>query len=102
MAAPLLQSEPLIRLACFAGVLALLAVAERLMPRRHAVAHTAWRWTNNLALVVLNTVLVRLIVPLGAVTVALLAEERQWGLFAQFDLPESLSVLLAVIALDLA
>src|SRR5207244_9354921 len=69
----------------FAGVFLLLALGERLMPRRHGVAHTGWRWTNNLALVVLNTVLVRLIVPLGAVTVALLAEEHEWGLFAQLE-----------------
>ncbi|MFO0966406.1 MAG: sterol desaturase family protein [Gemmataceae bacterium] len=102
MAAPFLQSEPLIRLGCFAGVFVLLAAAEWIVPRRRAVAHTGWRWTNNLALVLLNTILVRLIVPLGAVAVAVLAEEREWGLFPHLNLSASLGVLLGILALDLA
>ena len=39
------------------------------------------------ALCVLDTVLVRLLFPIGAVALALLAEARGWGLFNAFDVP---------------
>ena len=38
------------------------------------------RWPNNLAIVALNTALLRVIFPTAAVGVALLGEQRGWGL----------------------
>ncbi len=96
------KAEPWIRFCSFAGVFLLLALGEWLLPRRPRHAHTGWRWSSNLALVALNTLTVRLIAPLGAVTVALLADEHEWGVFRRLDLPEWLVVMLAVVALDLA
>jgi sterol desaturase/sphingolipid hydroxylase (fatty acid hydroxylase superfamily) len=94
--------EPLIRLGCFASVLALMAVWELLAPRRRLATAKPARWFSNLGLVVLDTVTVRLLVPLGAVGMALWAEERGWGLFNNVALPDWLTVVLAVVALDLA
>jgi hypothetical protein len=42
------QLEPWIRLGAFAGVLALLAVAELLAPRRRQAVSRAMRWPANL------------------------------------------------------
>jgi sterol desaturase/sphingolipid hydroxylase (fatty acid hydroxylase superfamily) len=97
----LLSYESFIRLSCFAGVLLLMAFWEALAPRRPLTVGRPLRWFSNLGLVTLDTLAVRFLVPLGAVGMALLAEERGWGLFNQVSLPGWLAVALAVIALDL-
>ncbi len=98
----MLPFEIPIRLAAFAGVLAVMAAWELLAPRRHQAVERPLRWSSNLGLVVLDTVLVRILVPTTAVGIALLAEERGWGLFHSFLPPSWLAVLVCVIVLDLA
>jgi sterol desaturase/sphingolipid hydroxylase (fatty acid hydroxylase superfamily) len=92
--------ETVVRLGVFAGVLALMAGWELLAPRRRLIASRPGRWLSNVGLVALNTVAVRLLVPLGAVGVALAAESQGWGLFRALRLPNWLSVALSVVALD--
>lgn len=93
--------EPLIRLVSFAGVLILLSFAEFLFPRRQLAANKPLRWGSNLGLVVVNTVVARLISPLSAVAMAMLAWDGGWGFFPRLDLPYWAVVILAVVALDL-
>ncbi|EWY42469.1 sterol desaturase [Skermanella stibiiresistens SB22] len=97
-----LSYEPLIRLSAFAGVFALMAAWELWAPRRPQAIGRFRRWPSNLGLVVVDTLAVRLMVPMAAVGVALLAEERGWGLFHQVSLPVWLEVVTAVVVLDLA
>jgi sterol desaturase/sphingolipid hydroxylase (fatty acid hydroxylase superfamily) len=98
----LLRNESAVRLVCFAGVLAVMAAWEMLAPRCRLSTAKGLRWLSNLGLVVLDTLAVRFLVPLGAVGMALVAGEHGWGLFNNVDLPEWLAVVLAVVALDLA
>src|SRR5436309_5747652 len=98
----MLPFEIPIRLAAFAGVLVLMAAWELLAPRRHQPAEHRLRWSSNLGIVVLDTLLVRILVPTTAVGVALLAEERGWGLLHWLAAPSWLAVLVSVIVLDLA
>jgi sterol desaturase/sphingolipid hydroxylase (fatty acid hydroxylase superfamily) len=98
----ILSSAEGLRLAAFCGVLAGMLLWELLVPRRvHSVARTA-RWPSNIAVVVLDTLLVRLIFPIGTVAFALLAERNGWGLFNALQLPQWLSVPVGIILLDLA
>ena len=97
----LLLHEPAIRLGFFFGVFALMALWEILAPRRTLTVSRPWRWANNLGIVFLNTVLVRVIFPTGAVALAITAETRGWGLLSYLMLPPWLTVLIAVVALDL-
>lgn len=90
-----------VRLGCFGGVLLLMALWEALAPRRRPAVNKPFRWFNNLALVGLDTLAVRFLAPLGAVGAALVAGERGWGLLNNARLPGWLTVLLAVVALDL-
>ena len=63
----LMADEPGVRLSVFIGIFAVMAVWEMLAPRR-ALALSKWmRWGNNIGLVVLNTVLLRLLFPPPAV-----------------------------------
>jgi sterol desaturase/sphingolipid hydroxylase (fatty acid hydroxylase superfamily) len=94
-------TEPLVRLGCFLGVFALMALWEVLAPRRPQAIGRFVRWPNNLGLVVLDTVMVRLAFPLAGVGIAFLAQSKGWGLFNAVTLPAWLAVPAAVILLDL-
>ncbi|HXH03307.1 MAG TPA: sterol desaturase family protein [Candidatus Competibacteraceae bacterium] len=102
MTAALLEHEPAIRLGFFLGIFTLMALGELFAPRRRRQFSRWLRWPSNLALVVLNTVLLRLIFPMAAVGVALLAEQRGWGLLNSVALPAALEAVAAVLVLDLA
>src|SRR5262249_2062704 len=97
----LLSYESVIRLGCFGGVLLLMALWEALAPRRRPTVGRPGRWLSNLGLVALDTLAVRLVIPLGAVGLALLAAERGWGVFNNVAVPGWVAVALAVVALDL-
>ena len=94
-------TEPLVRLGCFLSVFGLMAIWELLAPRRPQAIGRFLRWPNNLGLVVLDTVLVRLAFPLAGVGMAFLAQSEGWGLFNAAPLPAWLAVPAAVILLDL-
>ena len=55
--------EILIRGACFVAVFALIAIWEFRAPTRTLLLSKRLRWANNLGLVALNTVLIRLLFP---------------------------------------
>jgi sterol desaturase/sphingolipid hydroxylase (fatty acid hydroxylase superfamily) len=93
--------EAAIRLGAFIGIFVLMALWELAAPRRALTVSKAVRWGNNLGLVVLNTLLLRLIFPAAAVGVAAFAAERGMGLLAIYPLPPPLALVLAVVALDL-
>jgi sterol desaturase/sphingolipid hydroxylase (fatty acid hydroxylase superfamily) len=92
--------EPEIRLGFFVGIFALVAVWELVAPRRALTVSKKLRWSSNLGLVVLNTLLLRLIFPLAAVGVAAFCAANGWGVLNHFQVPFWLAVLLAVIAMD--
>jgi len=89
-----------IRLAFFLGIFVAVAVWELLAPRRALTTSKAVRWGNNLALVVCNTVLLRLLFPAAAVGMAAFAAQHGWGVLNYVELPLWLAVVIAVIALD--
>lgn len=93
--------EPEIRLAAFAGMLALMAALEALLPRRLTGVTRLHRWVTNLSLAAAGTLLLRLAVPLLATGVAIEAERRGFGLFHQLEVPYALAFLLSFLALDL-
>jgi sterol desaturase/sphingolipid hydroxylase (fatty acid hydroxylase superfamily) len=97
-----ITSEIGVRLGAFVGVLAVMALWELLAPRREPAEHKPVRWASNLGLVLLNSLVLRMFVPLGAVGVALAVQSAGWGLFNAIELPVALEVVLAVIALYFA
>ena len=98
----LLANEPAIRLAAFAGVLALMAGLEAILPRRRRCLDRLRRWPNNLGIVAVDTIVLRLVFPTAAVGVALAAEAHGIGLLPWLGLPAPIAVLVAVLLLDLA
>jgi sterol desaturase/sphingolipid hydroxylase (fatty acid hydroxylase superfamily) len=93
-------NEAAIRLGIFFGVFVLMAVWELLAPRRPLTQSKAARWLNNLALVVLNTLVVRIIFPTAAVGIAAYTADQQWGLFNLIDVPAWMAIVFSVVLLD--
>lgn len=94
-------SEAALRAGFFLGIFAAMAGWEALAPLRQQAVPRALRWGNNLALVALDSVIVRLVFPVTAVSFAALASERDWGLLGALDLPFWPALILALLLLDL-
>ena len=63
----ILATEPQLRLIVFLGVLVAMALWELAAPRRRQEIPRVIRWTNNLGLVVIDTIVLRLSFPILAV-----------------------------------
>jgi sterol desaturase/sphingolipid hydroxylase (fatty acid hydroxylase superfamily) len=98
----LLIFEQYIRLVAFCGIFAVMALWELIGPRRKQTVGRTWRWPNNLGVVLVDTVLVRILFPTTAVGLALVANERGIGLLNVVSVPPSIGVVVSVILLDLA
>ena len=95
-----LAYEPAVRLGFFLVTFALVALWELAAPRRSLTVSKTLRWASNLGLLVLNTVLLRLLFPLAAVSVAAFCTTNGWGLLNHFQVPFWVAAPLVVIAMD--
>jgi len=102
MSDDILAHEPLIRLLAFLGVFLIIAAWEAASPRRRRQVPRLLRWSNNLALVALDTAVLRIAFPLLAVGAAMVASDQGWGILNMIGLPDWLAILAAVLVLDLA
>ncbi len=97
----LLDNEVQVRLAFFFGIFAVMAVWEMLAPRRKLTVSKSVRWLNNLGLVFLNSLVLRLVFPAAAVGVAAVAQQRGWGVMNIYQIPYALSVVFSVMLMDM-
>jgi sterol desaturase/sphingolipid hydroxylase (fatty acid hydroxylase superfamily) len=96
-----LAGELWIRLGIGAAVFAGMAGWEAVAPRR-AQAIGRWiRWPNNLGILVVDTIILRLLFHTAAVGAAIGGEERGWSLLNNLPLPNWIAMIVAVIVLDL-
>ncbi|MDD5169043.1 MAG: sterol desaturase family protein [Syntrophales bacterium] len=95
-----MAGEQTIRLAFFLGVLTIVAVWELIAPRRTLTDNKGQRWFANLSLVVIDTTVVRFLLPVLPVSLALLSQERGWGILNIVHLPNWIKIVSAVVALD--
>ena len=95
-----LDNHATIRLLAFLLMVLLVACWEIFKPRRLLSLSKILRWTNNWLISALNSVLLALIFPLLAMGLALLAVERNWGLFNLLDVPAGVSIPLFILLFD--
>ena len=106
-------SETVFRLSVFAAVFIVMALLELAIPKRDLTAPKSRRWFTNLAIVGIDSLLVRamdllprmlgaVIIPLAAVAVALWAEGRGIGLFNWLGLPAWFGIIAAIVIFDFA
>ena len=98
---PLLWKNELgIRLAFFLGILLIMFFWERFAPRRLLTKSKITRWVSNLGLVLIDSIMVRLVFPTALAGIALIAQQRGWGLFNQFELLYLLKIIFSILILD--
>ncbi|VAW03947.1 Fatty acid hydroxylase family (carotene hydroxylase/sterol desaturase) [hydrothermal vent metagenome] len=96
------QTDALIRFGIFASVFLLLAGLELFSPRRPLTQSKPHRWFTNLSLIVVDTLALRVAMPIMAVGMAHIAAQKGWGLLAMVDLPIWAEFIIAMLLLDLA
>ena len=79
MSAWLEANALLVRGASFAAVFSVMAIAEALVEARPRRVARRTRWLHNLALTLVNTTVLRLLFPAGAVAAALWSADRGVG-----------------------
>ncbi len=102
MAEFILNHAPTIRIGFFLGILIIMGTWEFIAPRRMLTLSRPARWVGNLGIVFLNSLILRILFPAGAVGIALFAHDHEWGIFNYFAVSYATAVILSVVILDLA
>ena len=95
-----MENEAYIRLGVFFGIFIIMAISEVIAPKRKLTAPKAARWFTNLSITFLNSLLLRWLFPVLAIGMAYVAKEHGLGILNKIEMPEYLSVLIAVLFLD--
>jgi len=95
------MDDSTLRLIFFFTVLFVMALAEWMAPKRDLRLGRK-RWPANLTMVALDALIVRLVLPVGAMGAALWANEMHFGLLHWLGWSDAVAVVGAVILLDLA
>jgi len=82
--------------------LSMVAVWETFLPRRPFAVSAGPRWFHQIVLVALGAIAIRLCLPLAGVALAVLAEQRGWGLLNRIAVPAWLAIVLGIVAIDFA
>ncbi|WP_246832377.1 sterol desaturase family protein [Thalassospira sp. MCCC 1A03138] len=101
------QQAGLLRLGIFATILVVMAMWEAFMPYRPAGGlRNPGRWLTNFGLLLMGAALTRFTIGAAMIAAAILAGQQGWGVINQAEnligLPEWLSGLIAIVALDCA
>jgi len=95
-----IEHQAELRMYSFVALILMFAGLECVWPRRAADDNSKFRRLNNLFLLFVNFIAVRLLVPLATFEVALHVAERDIGLFNILSLPMLLNVTLTIIIFD--
>ncbi|MDF0652852.1 MAG: hypothetical protein CV081_01080 [Nitrospira sp. LK265] len=95
-----MTTQDTIRIGSYLSVLIVMALWELIAPRRPLTVSKLCRWSGNLTIVALNTLIARLLFMGGAVSVAVVTQEGGWGLLHLIEGPMWLETAMAILALD--
>lgn len=95
-----ISSETLARLGFFAAIFFVVAQIENIAPRRILLKSRFKRWISNLGMQIIDVALLLLIFPLFPVGLAVLCEQRGWGLLNYFHIMRPAALIIGVLVLD--
>jgi len=96
-----IEHQAALRMYSFVILIILFAGLEIMWPRRAADEHSLYRRISNILLLFVNFLAVRFLVPLATFEVAILAAEKEFGLFNIISLPLFFSAILTIVIFDL-
>jgi len=97
----IIDKEIYIRLGFFFGIFVFMALLEAISPRRYLRQSKSTRWLNNLTLTFLNSILLRVVLPVTALEVAFYCRKQGLGIFNMIDISDVIAGVVSVGALDL-
>lgn len=97
-----ITNEALVRSTFFFSILVIMMVWEAISPKRPRRYSRLLRWSQNIGLVFINSLLIRLILPLATVGVAQYAQQHQIGLFYLFNINSIFAFILTLLIFDMA
>jgi len=98
----LLDNAAAVRLGFFVAIFSTMAVWEIVQARRELRTSKRSRWTANILIIAADSLVVRLVFPLGAVGIAYFVADLEWGLFNILEVPAWVAVIASFVALDFA
>lgn len=96
------KNEAIIRLSFFIGIFIIIAIWEFIAPRRSLLFPKVIRWYSNISIVILNILILRWLFPVLATGLAVLSQQRGWGVFNNVELPYGLEIIVSVLVMDCA
>jgi sterol desaturase/sphingolipid hydroxylase (fatty acid hydroxylase superfamily) len=96
-----MNNEIIIRIGSFLAAFLVIAIWEILAQRRSLTTSKKNRWISNLGITFLNPLVLRLVFPVLALDIAVIAQKQGWGLLNNFDPPYWVAVMIGVVLLDL-
>ena len=96
-----MNNEIIIRVGSFLPAFLLVAMWEILSQRRPLTTSKKKRWINNLGITFLNPLVLRVVFPVLALDMAVIAQNQRWGLLNTFDPPYWVAVVIGIVLLDL-
>jgi sterol desaturase/sphingolipid hydroxylase (fatty acid hydroxylase superfamily) len=96
-----MNNEIIIRVGSFLPAFILMAMWEILSQRRALTTSKKNRWISNLGITFLNPLVLRMVFPVLALDMAMIAQKQGWGLLNNFDSPYWVAVVIGIVLLDL-
>lgn len=98
----LVAHEAQVRSACFFSLLILFMLLEARFPKRARRHSRKLRWTANIGLVIVNSLAIRLVLPLATIGVAQFAQAQGIGLFNVWQVHPLLVFIATLVLMDMA
>lgn len=97
----IIDNEASIRLFFFFGIFIVMALLELVYTKRALLLSKNKRWFNNISLVFLNTIIIRILFPTATIGVSIYAHNQGIGLFNIVNLSIESVFILSIILMDL-
>lgn len=96
----LVEHAMYVRLGAFLVIFSTMAIWEIAQERRELQTSKSKRWAINIGIVVTDSLVLRVLFPMGALGVAYLADDLGWGLFQVVSVPYAVAAIASFVALD--
>jgi len=97
----IIDNEIFLRLGFFFAIFISMAIWEQVNPRRVLNTSKGNRWVVNLSITFIDAFIIRLIFPMAAIGIALIAQEQKWGLFNRIAMDGWAIGITAILLFDL-